>query len=175
MKFFTEYFNNIDIHNWQVIFFLIIIGFIVGFINTMAGSGSIISYSVFMMFGLPATVANGTLRLGVLMQTFSASLNFNKGNILEINKGITLAMPVVVGSLTGSYIAVSINENVFEKVIAIMMLLVLFSVIFDSKKWIQGKIKSSNKINNKLLTILIFFVIGLYGRFIHIGVGILFI
>jgi hypothetical protein len=41
---------------------LIIAGIAAGFINTLAGGGSAISLSILMMFGLDASIANGTNR-----------------------------------------------------------------------------------------------------------------
>ena len=120
--------ENIDIHSWQVILILILAGFFVGVINTLAGSGTIITYSLFMMLGLPANFANGTIRLGVIMQTLAASLNFKRQNILEIKKGVILGIPVVLGSIAGAQIAASINENIFEKILGGVMLLMLLFI-----------------------------------------------
>ena len=47
---------------WVHIIILITSGLIVGFINTIAGGGTIISLSVLMLLGLPPIVANGTNR-----------------------------------------------------------------------------------------------------------------
>jgi uncharacterized membrane protein YfcA len=124
-----------------------------------------------MMLGLPANLANGTLRLGVVMQTLAASFNFFKGNILDLKKGLLLGIPTVLGSLTGAQTAVNINESIFEKFVGIAVILMLITVFFKPDKWIKGQ---AEKIKPKptYLQILIFFLIGFYGGFIHIGVGI---
>lgn len=75
---FLEYVLSLDIYHFWIVILLITVGFLVGFINTIAGSGAIISYSVFMLLGLPAHIANGTIRVGVIMQTLSASITFKK-------------------------------------------------------------------------------------------------
>ena len=78
----------------------------VGIINTIAGSGTVITYSLFMMLGLPVNIANGTIRLGVIMQTLASTLNFKKHNALDWKKGFKLALPVVIGSIIGAKVAV---------------------------------------------------------------------
>ena len=55
---------------------LIISGLIVGFINTLAGGATIISISVFNWLGLPLTIANGTNRVAIIMQTLSSNAVF---------------------------------------------------------------------------------------------------
>ena len=166
-----EFFTNLDITSPVGIIILVSAGFVVGVINTFAGSGSAITYSLFMLLGLPPGVANGTLRLGVVMQTLAASFNFKKGNILDVKKGLILGIPTVIGSITGAQIAISINENLFEILVGFAVLVMLVTVFLKPDKWIKGQ---ADKVKPKptYMQILIFFVIGIYGGFIHIGVGI---
>jgi uncharacterized membrane protein YfcA len=163
---------NLDIYSWQAISLLILAGFLVGFINTIAGSGSVITYSLFMMLGLPANIANGTIRLGVVMQTLIAGLNFKKNKFLDLKKGLKLAIPVVLGSIIGAQIAANINEAIFEKILAGVLILMLFFIFLDPKRWLKDQIHLIHK-KPDFIQILIFSGIGLYGGFIHIGVGIL--
>ena len=46
---------------------LILVGFTVGFINTLAGGGSVISLSFLIFMGLPSSVANGTNRIAIVI------------------------------------------------------------------------------------------------------------
>lgn len=162
---------NYDIYSWQIILILLIAGFLVGVINTFAGSGTAITYSLFMVLGLPANFANGTIRLGVIMQTLAASLTFKKQKVLDVRNGLLLGIPTVLGSVTGAQTAVTINKDVFEIIIGIMMIIMLLFIIFDPDAWIKGKVKQARK-NSTIIQILLFFAIGFYGGFIHIGVGI---
>ncbi len=166
-----EFFTNIDITSPVGIIILISAGFVVGIINTFAGSGSAITYSLFMLLGLPSGAANGTLRLGVVMQTLAASFTFKKGNILDVKKGLFLGVPTVIGSLTGAQIAVSIDKNLFEILVGVAVIIMLITVFFKPDKWIKGQ---ADKVKPKptYLQVFIFFLIGIYGGFIHIGVGI---
>ncbi|PLX04694.1 MAG: hypothetical protein C0594_08930 [Marinilabiliales bacterium] len=160
-----------DVYSWQIVLLLLLAGFLVGIINTLAGSGTIISYSFFMFLGLPASYANGTIRLGVIMQTLAASLNFRRQKVLNFRKGISLGIPTLLGSAIGAFVAISIDKDIFEIIVGFVMLLMLFFVFFDPKRWIEGK---NEKIIKKpgIIQVLVFFAIGLYGGFIHIGVGI---
>ncbi|MCF8388676.1 MAG: TSUP family transporter, partial [Bacteroidales bacterium] len=68
--------------DWITVIILIVAGVFVGFINTLAGGGSVISLSVLMFLGLPPTVANGTNRIAILIQTFTAVSSFKKQKVL---------------------------------------------------------------------------------------------
>ncbi len=149
---------------------LIVAGVLVGFINTLAGGGSIISLSVLMMLGLPPNIANGTNRIGIAIQTLTASTSFRKQKILPVKKALLLAIPAVVGSLIGSFIAVDISEDIFKKAIGVIMLVMLVFILYKPHKYIYGNEELVNKPLRWWLYI-VFFFIGLYGGFIHMGVG----
>jgi len=74
--------------HWIEIIALIIAGLMVGFINTLAGGGSIISLSVLMVLGLPANIANGTNRIAIAVQTLTASSSFRQQKVLDTKKGM---------------------------------------------------------------------------------------
>ena len=155
---------------WTVIIILIISGFFVGFINTLAGGGSIISLSVLMMLGLPPNVANGTNRVAIIIQTLTATTSFRQQKILPLRKSIYLSIPAIIGSLFGSWIAVDIREDIFEKAIGVIMLVMLVFILYKPQNYIYGRAKVLEKpINWKVY--LLFFIIGIYGGFIHMGVG----
>ncbi len=162
---------TVDIYNWWVILLLVGAGFLVGIINTFAGSGSAITYTVYMMLGLPATLANGTLRITVLLQTLAASITFFRKNVLELRKALLLGLPTLFGSVLGAEIAVHIDEHVFQTILGFAMLLMLFFVLRKPERWIEGK-ASLVKPKPTFLQVIIFFLIGVYGGFLHIGVGI---
>lgn len=166
-----DFLKNADIYSPGIIALLIVAGFLVGIINTIAGSGTVITYSLFMILGLPVNLANGTIRLGVIMQTLTSTLNFKRHHALDWKKGFKLALPVVVGSIVGAQIAVEINEAIFEKILAGVLLIMLFFIFYKPERWLKNQM---HKIESKptILQVLLFFGIGLYGGFIHIGVGI---
>ncbi len=149
---------------------LIVSGILVGFINTLAGGGSIISLSVLMLLGLPANVANGTNRIGILVQNITAVSSFKQQKVLETRKGLLLAIPAIAGAIIGSMIAVDINEEVFEKAIAVIMIVMMVFILVKPQKFIYGK----KELTEKKLSIwqfVLFFFIGIYGGFIQLGIG----
>lgn len=166
-----EFLKNADIYSPEIIALLIFAGFLVGVINTIAGSGTVITYSLFMMLGLPISYANGTIRLGVIMQTLVSTLNFKEHNALDWKKGFKLSLPVVMGSIVGAQIAVEINEAIFEKIMASLLLIMLLFIFYRPEGWLKNQMHKIKRKPN-FVQLLLFFVIGAYGGFIHIGVGI---
>ena len=140
--------------SWPVAIVLILAGFLVGIINTIAGSGTAITYSLFIFMGLPANIANGTIRFGVIMQTLASSTTFKIKGLLDVKKGLKLSIPVAVGTVIGAQIATHINKDAFEMMLGIIMLIMLFFIFYDPKKWLTGQLeKTKAKLTWKQLTI----------------------
>lgn len=149
---------------------LVLSGVLVGFVNTLAGGGSIISLSILIMLGLPATVANGTNRVAIALQNLVAVSSFKQQKVLEQRKALYLSIPAILGSLVGAGAAVDINEAIFEKAIGVIMLVMLVIVLFKPQQYIYGKAEVRKK-PISWSTYVIFFFIGIYAGFIHMGVG----
>lgn len=156
--------------DWYLYPVIIGAGFIAGYINTLAGSGSLITLPVLMFIGLPANIANGTNRIAILLQTLVATGSFKKQKILNIRHGLILAVPAVIGAIVGAQIAVSLDERMMRRTIGILMVIMLIVIITKPKQWLEGKKEIIER--PSWLQLLIFFAIGVYGGFIQAGVGI---
>jgi uncharacterized membrane protein YfcA len=149
---------------------LIVSGVFVGFINTLAGGGTIISLSLFMFMGLPADIANGTNRIAVILQNMTSVSSFHHQKLLDVRKSLWLGIPTVLGSIIGAQLSVEISESTFRKAIAVVMLMMIFFIVSKPNKWLKGQEKLQLK-KVSPLQMLLFFGIGIYGGFVQVGVG----
>ena len=153
------------------ILILLFCGLLSGAINTLAGGGSLITLPMMIFLGLPPTIANGTNRVQLIFQNIFAVYGFKTKGISNFKFSSYLSISALLGSIIGAYIAIDFNENDFKKLLSIIMILVMFSILLKNKR----ETLEINKIKNKWPSILIFFFIGIYGGFIHAGVGFLMI
>lgn len=149
---------------------LVVSGLFVGFINTLAGGGTIISFTVLMLLGLPANVANGTNRVPIIFQNIVAVRNFKKKKILDTSKALALGIPTVIGSILGSLLVINIDQQMIEMYFGIIMLVMLFFLIYNPSVWLKGK-EDLIKKKTPIWMMVIFFLIGIYGGVIHVGIG----
>lgn len=155
---------------WYIIIGIIAIGFLAGFVNTLAGGGSFISLSFLIFIGLPANVANGTNRIALFFQNIVATRSFKKQKALNLKQGLWFSIPVVFGSVVGAQFAVSINGEILQKIIGVLLILMFFFILYKPEKWIKGQAGLVHAKPN-LVQIIISFFIGVYGGFIQAGVG----
>ncbi|MCA1926896.1 MAG: sulfite exporter TauE/SafE family protein [Calditerrivibrio sp.] len=148
---------------------LFFVGTLTGFINVLGGGGSFLTLPLLMFFGLPATIANGTNRIGILLQNISAILKYRSAGHFPAKFAIIVSIPTVIGSILGAKFAVMITDKSFTNYLAIFMFSVTILTIFNPAK----TFKFNNCILHGFVTFIIFFIIGLYGGFIQAGVGFL--
>lgn len=156
---------------WYLYLAVIAAGFAAGFINTLAGSGSLITLPLLIFLGLPANVANGTNRIGILLQNVVGVGSFHRQRVLDLRGGLILSTPAVIGSVLGAQIAVNLDETMMRRTIGALMIVMLGVILVQPKRWLEGRPEAMHQ-RPSWMQVLIFFAIGIYGGFIQAGVGI---
>tara|TARA_B100001250_G_scaffold204245_1_gene175227 strand:- start:560 stop:1306 length:747 start_codon:yes stop_codon:yes gene_type:complete len=151
------------------ILILLFLGLVSGIINTLAGGGSLITLPVMIFMGIPPIEANGTNRIQLIFQNISAIYGFKSKGISYFRFSSWLSLSALLGAILGATIAINFPEDLFKKLLSIIMIFVMFSFFIKEKR--KKKFLNKNKIKNKLLSFFLFFLVGIYGGFIHAGVG----
>jgi len=147
-------------------------GLVAGVINTLAGGGSLLTLPILLFVGLPAPIANGTNRVAIWIQCVAAVVSFQKRGIPCARPGIRLSLPAIVGAILGAQWSLQIPEDAFRKILAVIMLIVIGLVVWNPNPKPIGSYSPS--MVRKIFTALVFFLIGLYGGFLQVGVGFMF-
>lgn len=156
---------------WQHVILVVLAGVLCGFVNTLAGSGSLISLPILMFIGLPPHMANGTNRIGILIQNIVSTGQFHRQKMLDVPMGIQVAVPVILGSIAGAFIVLEMPERAVEITVGVVMFIMLIPLFFSPRQWLEGK-NMDGRPARRTLRWVIFFLVGAYGGFIQAGVGI---
>lgn len=161
--------TGLDLTGWLI---FALAGIVTGVINTLAGSGSLITLPIFMFVGgLDALMANGTNRVGVLIQSWVGITGFRRSGQLETQHIGWLVWPAVGGAIVGVFLAYWLGKEGMEIAIGGLMVFMLGVLLVNPKRWMLAEAQPFPTEKRGLLT-LIFFGIGIYGGFIQAGVGI---
>ena len=112
---------------------LILAGFTVGFINTIAGGASLISLPILIFLGLPPAVANGTNRVAITIQTAMGVAGFKSKGISTFPFNVYLGIAAFFGAIIGAQIAVDIKGETFNRILAGIMIAVVILILFKPK------------------------------------------
>jgi uncharacterized protein len=152
-------------------FLAIIAGFVAGIINTLAGSGSLFTLPFLLFMGLPAQIANGTNRVGILLQTLVGASRLYRKSDNNLKHDLRYILPCAAGSAVGALIAVSISEDAMRITIGVVMLLLLLVMLSNYNSLLKEN-DQPIPAHRKNIGMLLLFIIGIYGGFIQLGVGI---
>lgn len=144
-------------------------GVAAGFINVVAGGGSLLTLPLLIVFGLPPSVANGTNRVAIVAQNVVAVARFRRGGIDDLRQGLRLSFPAVVGAVIGSQLAVFTPEEWFKKILAGVMLIVLASLVRGRRSSPLDPTEETLRYRRWQWPMML--VVGLYGGYIQAGVG----
>ncbi|MEM7357900.1 MAG: sulfite exporter TauE/SafE family protein [Pseudomonadota bacterium] len=150
---------------------LLVTGIATGFLNVMAGGGSMLSVPIMIFLGVPGTVANATNRIAILPQNLSAVIAFYRKGFANFRLSLSLAACTIPGTILGAYLAARVPNDQFNTLLAVIMLIILVIMALPQAKTIEGTEHPgrARMIAGHLLMVLI----GFWGGFIHIGVGFL--
>jgi uncharacterized membrane protein YfcA len=159
---------------WYHYVFALLGSVVAGGINTLAGNGSVITLSLLTeMVGLPGNVANGTNRIGVLMNGMGGLSGFLHSGKLGLKGTTPIVIFVVLGSLFGALIAMHISDEQFMNIFKFLMVGMFIVILVHPSRWmIQAKLSA---IVPEWVTYIIYFILGMYGGLIHMGIGIFFL
>jgi uncharacterized membrane protein YfcA len=144
-------------------------GLAAGTVNTLAGGGSLLSVPLLVMLGLPGGVANGTNRIGILLQNGVAAWRFRAKGIWDVRSAALELAAVAAGALAGAIAVVQLSDRAFERAFALAMLVLLVPTL--RRPPASAAVPRARPA--ALLRALAFFAIGLYGGAIQAGVGVL--
>lgn len=150
---------------------LLLLGYIAGIINTLAGGGSNLTLPALMVLGMPADVANATNRVGIFLQTLWGTKSFHSHGELPLHdiKGIFIPLSLggVIGALAASYAPVDYLKPVLLLTMISMSAIILIrpSVVMPDPDTSPRSVKQTPS------SWVMLFLSGLYGSFVQAGVG----
>jgi len=146
-------------------------GLFAGVINAMAGGGSLLTVPLLVFADVPGNTANGSNRVGVLANSFSAASTFRRLGVAGLGGIGRILGPAVVGALVGSIVISQLADDTFERAFGFVMIPILIlslrkpdvAAMADRPQWPTW------------LTTIVFFGIGIYGGAFQAGVGLMMI
>ena len=169
---------TLDIAHLVILFF---VGCLAGFMNVMAGGGSMLAMPVLVFMGIPGPMANGTNRIAILIQNCAATASYARQKVAEPRLSFTLGLCALPGAVVGAYFGTKLDGALFNYVLAGVMVMVLVYMILSHRRKARLDKKKTADIHDhprptrsqNLAGHLLMFGVGLYGGFIQAGVGII--
>jgi uncharacterized membrane protein YfcA len=143
-------------------------GVVAGVINTIAGGGSFLLLPLLIASGLPPGVANGTIRVGVVVQCVASSVTFQRRGLVDFGVVLRLLAPICGGALFGAWLATRLPDEHLRPVFgAIFMAWAVLLVVRPGR----FETPPPEPVTPRFWSFAVAVLIGAYGGFLQAGVG----
>ena len=98
-------------------------GLAAGTVNTVVGSGSLITFPTLLAVGYPAVVANVSNNVGLVPGSLSGAVGYRRELAGQRDRIVKLGAASIAGGLTGAILLLALPGSVFKKVVPALILL----------------------------------------------------
>lgn len=165
--------------SWLEILSLLAAAFAAGGVNAVAGGGTLITFPVLILFGVPPVIANATSTLA-LLAGMGGSLYGYRRHLADVRPWFTTFIPVsIAGGWIGSVLLTRGSEKIFTELVPYLVLFA--TVLFMLQGVLRMRLvkniptEDSAKTGKAHLFAALFFqfLVSIYGGYFGAGIGIL--
>lgn len=114
------------------------VGLLAGMLNTVVGSGSLITFPTLLAFGYAPVTANVSNTVGLVFGTLSGAVGYRRELRGQRRRVLLLGSASLVGGITGSILLLTLPSSVFDAVVPVLILLAVALVI--AQPWLSARV-----------------------------------
>src|SRR6202451_2014951 len=96
-------------------------GLAAGTINTVVGSGTLITFPTLLAFGYPAVLANVSNNVGLVTGTFSGAYGYRSELGGQRQRVIRLGLASLCGGLVGAILLLTLPAGAFQAIVPVLI------------------------------------------------------
>ncbi|MGX1482427.1 putative membrane protein YfcA [Streptomyces griseus] len=104
-----------------------------GTINTIVGSGTLITFPVLLATGLPPVTATVSNALGLIPGSISGAIGYRAELAGQCRRTLKLGVGALIGGLAGAALLLSLPSTAFETIVPVLVALALVLVILQPR------------------------------------------
>lgn len=156
---------------WEAIA-VVIAGVFAGGINTVVGSGTLVTFPVLLAVGYPPVVANVSNSLGLVPGSLSGAWGYREELKGQKNRIARLLPASVLGGIVGAILLVTLPDKAFTAIVPVLIVIALVLVVMQP--WLNRKLAHRTGHNDGgVLLWLGIFAAGIYGGYFGAAQGVL--
>jgi uncharacterized membrane protein YfcA len=158
---------------WQGVL-VVFAGMWAGTINTVVGSGTLVSFPVLLGIGLSPITANVTNTVGLFPGSFVGAYGYRRELQGQRSRALILLTATIAGSALGAVLLLVLPAGAFKAVVPALIVLALLLVVFGPRitKALADRGRSADERVHWPLWLATFFI-GIYGGYFGAAQGVL--
>lgn len=156
-------------------------GVAAGAINSLVGSGTLVTFPTLVTLGYPPVVATMSNAIGLVAGGVSGTWGYRRELRGQWNRLLWQMPASFIGALAGAWLLLHLPEKVFTEVVPVLLILALILVVIGpriqnfAKKRAEAAGKSAEHVSPRRMVALVVgtFAVGVYGGYFTAAQGIL--
>ena len=108
-------------------------GMAAGAINTLVGSGTLITFPVLLAFGYSPVTANVSNNVGLVPGSVAGAIGYRRELEGQRTRALRFALASAVGATTGAVLLLVLPASAFKAIVPVFIAIALVSVIFQPR------------------------------------------
>lgn len=104
-----------------------------GTINTIVGSGTLITFPVLILLGIPPIEANVTSTIGLVPGALSGAIGYRRELTDQRRRLVSLAGPAVFGGVVGGVLLLVLPASAFDAIVPVLIVGALAAMVFQPR------------------------------------------
>jgi len=150
-------------------------GVAAGTINTIVGSGSLITFPTLLAFGYPPVVANVSNTVGLVPGSISGTLGYRRELAGQRYRILRFGAVAVAGSLTGAVLLIALPATTFQRVVPFLILAACLLIAFQPRLSAEVERRRPRAESHSRLLDLGVYLTGVYGGYFGAAQGVILI
>ena len=154
---------------------IVLAGMAAGTINTVVGSGSLITFPTLLALGYPPVLANVSNNIGLVPGALSGVYGYRRELAGQRGRIVRLAPASALGALTGALLLLVLPSAVFKRVVVVLIVVALVLVVLGPR--LSRRLARPHEGHAKVAPALVVLVgaAGIYGGYFGAAQGIILI
>ncbi len=149
-------------------------GLAAGTINTVVGSGTLITFPVLLAFGYPPVTANVSNTVGLVPGSLSGAVGYRRELVGQGGRILRLGSAALLGGITGAILLLLLPASAFKDIVPVFIGAALALVVLQPRLVaLLAKHDIEPRREGGLITPLLVYVTGVYGGYFGAAQGIL--
>ena len=160
---------------WYEVVALLAAGMAAGTINTIVGSGTLITFPTLLFFGYPPLVANISNTVGLVAGGLTGIHGY-RAELAGQGRTVRRLVPMsLLGALTGAILLLVLPESAFEAIVPVLIAAALLLVLLGRRlqAWAAARHPDQDSAGRRVLLTVGVFAAGVYGGYFGAAQGIL--
>jgi len=152
---------------------VVLAGVAAGTINTVVGSGTLITFPVLLAVGYSPLVANVSNTIGLVPGSVAGAIGYRRELVGQEARIVRLGLAALLGGTTGAVLLLVLPEEAFKAIVPVFIAIALVLIVLQPRLAAHLAARRGEPVEHRRVAAIATYLTGIYGGYFGAAQGIL--